>query len=732
MIKPADILLGKILIVDDKEVNVVLLERTLRGAGYVSVASTTKPGEVCALHRANAYDLILLDLEMPGMDGFAVMEGLKEIETDGYLPVLAVTAHPAHKLRALQCGAKDFLTKPFDLAEVLTRVRNMLEVRLLHREALGQSKALEALALNDPLTGLANRRLFADRMSLALIHARRNRASMAVMYVDLDGFKTINDTLGHAIGDALLQAVAGRLTAAVREEDAVARLGGDEFAIALWNITGPDDADAVASKVNESVSRPYVIEGHPISMTASIGVAFFPNHGDDPEALMKSADAALYEAKRAGKNVHRVSTRPGPSAARPAEAPPGPAPSTDQPPKMAAVAAPAAGGLRLELAPQTIAWIVAALGFVWLIYRLWMIILLVVIALVIVGTFNPIVESMQARGLKRMHALIVLMIAMGLGAALLIFLTVPALIEQLTMIVRDLPANRERLIDVLGQNGLTAPLGRALSGVGLEQASERLRSYIVGHSSDVGSAIGGGITSFSLAFYFLADGKRTQGTLYAIVPRDYHMRLARIIHNLETIVGGYMRGQLITSASLAAFTFSLLVACGVRNALALALLASLLDIFPFVGDALAIGPVVLAALGRGASTASVALVCMFAYQQFENKILVPRIYGRALRLSPATVLLALIAGGALLGMIGALLALPIAAGLQMIVEELGLDMPGDDSDDPTARARDQKTEDAYELMSSGSTAHDAGEIASGLAHDIRDADAWVAARRTKK
>ena len=213
------------------------------------------------------------------------------------------------------------------------------------------------------------------------------------------------------------------------------------------------------------------------------------------------------------------------------------------------------------------------------------------------------------------------------------------------------------------------------------------------------------------------------------MPRRYHMRLARIIHNLETIVGGYMRGQLITCVALGAFTFLLLVACGVRNALALALFAALMDVLPFVGGILAAGPAVLTALGRGPNTAVVVLVCMYLYQGFETKVLVPRVYGRVLRLSPATVVLALIAGGILLGVLGALLALPIAAGLQMIIVELGVDLPGDDSDDPSGRARDQKTEAAYELMSSGSTAPEAGKIASELAQDLRDADAWVQAKK---
>src|SRR5450759_2836337 len=143
MISSSDILHGKVLIVDDQEANVILLERMLRGAGYVSITSTMNPGEVCDLHLKNRYDLILLDLQMSGMDGFQVMEGLKEGEPDGYLPVLVITAQPGHKLRALQAGAKDFISKPIDLAEVLTRVHNMLEVRLLHMETKNNSKVLE-------------------------------------------------------------------------------------------------------------------------------------------------------------------------------------------------------------------------------------------------------------------------------------------------------------------------------------------------------------------------------------------------------------------------------------------------------------------------------------------------------------------------------------------------------------------------------------------------------------
>jgi len=316
MISPADILNAGILIVDDLEANVLLLEQMLRGAGYTRITSTRDPHAVCPLHRAHHYDLILLDLRMPGMDGFQVMEGLKEIETEGYLPVLAVTAQPAHKLRALQSGAKDFVAKPFDLAEVLMRVHNMLEVRLLHETALRYSQMLEALALNDPLTGLANRRLLDDRMSMALVHARRDKSAIAVVYLDLDGFKQVNDTLGHGVGDSLLKLVAGRLVAAVREEDTVARLGGDEFLLALWHVSGIDYAAMVADRAIKAVSQAYDIAGAAVNITASAGISIYPDHGEDAETLMKSADEALYEAKRTGKNTYRVSERRGQSAAR--------------------------------------------------------------------------------------------------------------------------------------------------------------------------------------------------------------------------------------------------------------------------------------------------------------------------------------------------------------------------------------------------------------------------------
>lgn len=315
MVTTSDILNAPILIVDDQEDNVALLECMLRDAHYTRISSTRNAHDVCDLHRRNRYTLILLDLQMPNMDGFQVMDGLRriELEAQSYPPVLAITAYSGHKLRALQCGARDFISKPFDVDEVLMRVRNMLEVRLLHEASRNNGRMLESMALQDPLTGLANRRLVVDRIMTALTQARRSKGNMGVIYLDLDGFKQVNDTFGHDAGDALLKTFAARLMEAVREEDTVARLGGDEFVVALPHIRSANDAAKMARKIISAVARPYKLAGQTLCVTTSAGISIFPRHGQDVESLMKSADTALYEAKRAGKNGFRISS---PIAAR--------------------------------------------------------------------------------------------------------------------------------------------------------------------------------------------------------------------------------------------------------------------------------------------------------------------------------------------------------------------------------------------------------------------------------
>jgi len=384
--------------------------------------------------------------------------------------------------------------------------------------------------------------------------------------------------------------------------------------------------------------------------------------------------------------------------------------------------------VRFEISPRSIVWVLATIAAVWLLLQLHAIVVLLVVSLVFAGTFNPLVEWLERRGLKRIYALTVLFVALLVVTSVLIIFTVPPLLEQLAQIVRDAPHHRDQLIVLLQQREFTAPLARAVQNAGLEQGLTHLEAGLVGYMPRVLTALGWAVTTLFLTFYLLADGKRTQGALYAVVPRDYHMRLARILQNLEAIVGGYMRGQLITSVAIGVFTFVLLTLFHVPNALSLALLAAVVDVIPLIGGLLATTPAVLSALSVSVPAGIVVLVALCIYQEFENRVLIPRVYEHTLRLSPATIVLALLAGGILLGVIGALLALPIAAGLQMALQELRVEMPGDDSDDRPALAKDAKTEATYERMSAGATAPEAGQIARKLATKIRDADAVDAAK----
>ena len=306
MINSLDIKNASILIVDDQESNLFLLEQMLKEDGYQCVSSTVDPFAVNALHAANQYDLILLDLNMPGKDGFQVIEELKKLKSEGYVPILVITAQSDHKLEALTAGAKDFISKPFDLMEAKVRIHNMLEVRLIYKQLEEYSRSMESWAMHDSLTGLPNRRLLMDRLSLAIAHAHRRKCTSTVIYLDLDGFKQINDNLGHDVGDQLLKIVAERLSAAVRQEDTVARFGGDEFVLVLWELSSADALDTLISKVLMAVSQPYHINGQIIHMTASAGVSIYPANGENLEMLIKKADIALYESKHIGKNAYRI------------------------------------------------------------------------------------------------------------------------------------------------------------------------------------------------------------------------------------------------------------------------------------------------------------------------------------------------------------------------------------------------------------------------------------------
>jgi predicted PurR-regulated permease PerM len=205
-----------------------------------------------------------------------------------------------------------------------------------------------------------------------------------------------------------------------------------------------------------------------------------------------------------------------------------------------------------------------------------------------------------------------------------------------------------------------------------------------------------------------------RGSLFALVPRHFHLRMSRILLKLETIVGGYVRGQVITSILMAIFTFVVLLIARAPNASALAAFAGVADVLPYIGGILASGPAVIASTSHGASTAIGVAVALLAYQEFESRVIVPRVYGDALRLSPSVVLVSLLIGGTLMGVLGALLALPIAAGIRMLVEELQFELPGEDPNS-VVESRVSADERVFARRAKGENAEKAAEIATEIA-----------------
>jgi diguanylate cyclase len=312
MLTESDILNASILIVDDQDTNIILLEQLLSEAGYTCVDSTMNPLEVCALHGKNNYDLILLDLQMPDMNGFQVMQSLKAQNADGYLPVLVLTAQPDHKLRALQCGAKDFICKPFDLVEVKTRIHNMLEVRLLYKKLDNYNKTLEQavqertaelsnLAFYDSLSRLPNRTFFVSYLDQTIIAGDTNKT---VALIDIDHFSEFNHAVGYANGDSLLCAVAKRIKESLGSECMLARIVSDNFAI-----VGP------ASGINpyalgEIFRFPFVLPDCEMSVSVTMGFTDLQEiQGSGADAL-KAASIALKLAKanRRGRYEYYAST----------------------------------------------------------------------------------------------------------------------------------------------------------------------------------------------------------------------------------------------------------------------------------------------------------------------------------------------------------------------------------------------------------------------------------------
>jgi predicted PurR-regulated permease PerM len=379
---------------------------------------------------------------------------------------------------------------------------------------------------------------------------------------------------------------------------------------------------------------------------------------------------------------------------------------------------------RVEISVRSILAVAMAVGAIWMLSALVPILVVITIALMLVGTLHPVVAWMERRGLGRHLAIAVVFLACGAVVAATGLVTVPALFGQVTHTIQQLPHIQQSLAQTLEAHHLTEPLANAIRTF---DAGDRLRSVnvtaAVTASLGVVEVVGYAATSAVLAVYFITDAERTQGALYAVVPRRFHVRLARVLLNLETIVGGYLRGQIITSVAIGVFAFGLLAIARVPNALALAAFAALTDVIPFVGGLLATTPAVLVALSRGSGTATIVLVAMILYQELESRVIVPRVYGQALRLSSSVVVIALLVGGKLGGIVGALLALPVAAAVRMLIEELRVELPGDDSDDTRLRARDARAERIYARETAGASPREAAAVAIEIASEIRQTDA---------
>jgi len=386
--------------------------------------------------------------------------------------------------------------------------------------------------------------------------------------------------------------------------------------------------------------------------------------------------------------------------------------------------APRVNRLRVEIAPKTIALVLGAIAGVWVLGQLTAVLAVVTVALVLVGTFDPLVGWLERRGLRRGRALVLVFVAAVLALVAIVLLIVPPLVEQLVDLIENAPRERERFVHAIEGYGWSRPVIKALKELPLEDIGARAGAAAIGYSTRLMVALGYGISTLFLAIYLLADPVRSKGLIYAVVPRHHHLKVAKILLELKRIVGGYMRGQLITSLSIGVFVMVLLTSLGADNALAIALLAAITDVIPFVGGYIASTPVVIAVTPRGTTVTLIVIGLMVLYQEFESRILVPRVYGRVLRLPPAIVLVALLVGAKLAGILGALLALPIAAGLQIVLRELRLELPGEApaaAVDAAHRLEEQASE-VYEQLTEGVPAADAGAVADDLATIVKDTE----------
>ncbi|WP_313495395.1 diguanylate cyclase [Stenotrophomonas sp.] len=328
--KPAVLQRPKILAVDDNPANLLVIRRVLAKLD-VEVVEAASGNDALKATLDDEFALVLLDVYMPDINGFEVAEILSQEETTRQTPIIFVTATYAddvHRLKGYGFGAVDYMAKPLEATILLSKVQVFLELyrhRVALRDALSELSArnrqleieveqrkqmeqeMRHLAMHDMLTGLPNRALFMDRLESAHHRAQRHGGMFALVYVDVDRFKEVNDTWGHGAGDAVLIELAARLCGALRENDTVARLGGDEFALVLEELDDINDAHRLMARVTQSLQAPmhYLRDDEDLTLAiaASIGVAAYPADGAEVDALLHAADQAMYLIKRSRDTV---------------------------------------------------------------------------------------------------------------------------------------------------------------------------------------------------------------------------------------------------------------------------------------------------------------------------------------------------------------------------------------------------------------------------------------------
>ena len=386
--------------------------------------------------------------------------------------------------------------------------------------------------------------------------------------------------------------------------------------------------------------------------------------------------------------------------------------------------------IRIEFSPRTLIVLIVTIFGLWLLIRAMPVVLVLVAALSIVGTVSPSVRWLEARGLPRNLGIAIVFAGLMVAAVLFITLTIPAVIEQTTNLLDEAPLLRARLADWLEDLQLSIPLADRVRALRVSDVARLGVSNALELASDAVAVLAYILSSVFLALYIMLDRDRVRGGLFLLVPMSHHVRLSRIMLGLETIVGGYIRGQVIVSCCMALFVFLLLTACGVPNAVALALFAGIADVLPYIGSILSMIAVVAGAATQGIEVMMLVLVLTLAYEQFEGHVLVPQVYGRALRLPPSVIFFSILAGAVLSGILGALLSLPLAATLLMLVQELRVELPGKQEmlSDVKAKILDKRSEAEYERRAEGKPAEQAAAIAVEIAAEQQSKQSGAAAK----